>query len=69
MQTVERYRVEVKHRWSIPKRYIWEIHEDSRVLSIVESCVDFSSWEEASNAGKIALAAFQAGTKERKPPD
>jgi hypothetical protein len=69
MQTFERYRIEVKHRWSIPKRYTWEIHDGSKVLSIAESPVDFSSWEEASNAGKIALTAFQAGSaKERKPP-
>ena len=67
MQPVERYRIEVKHRWSFPKRYTWEVHDNTKVLPLLESRMGFDSWEEASIAGKIALTAFQAlSDKERK---
>ncbi len=69
MQPVERYRVEVKHRWSFPKRYTWEVHDYTKVLPLFKSRMGFGSWEEASIAGKIALVAFEAlGDKERKSP-
>ena len=57
MQVTGRYRLEVKHR--PPKRYVWEIYDVSKVLSVLESSTDFPSWEEASKAGKVALVAYQ----------
>jgi hypothetical protein len=67
MKSIERYRIEVKHRWSVPKRYTWEVHDYTKVLPLFESRIDFDSWEEASIAGKIALTAFHAlSDKERK---
>jgi hypothetical protein len=56
METDNRYRMEVKHRWSAPRRYTWEIFDGSEVLPRFESRVRFLCWEEASIAGKIALA-------------
>lgn len=56
MQTDKRYRIEVKHRWSAPPRYTWEIFGGSEVLPRFASRVRFFSWEEASIAGKLALA-------------
>jgi hypothetical protein len=54
METDKRYRMEVKHRWSAPRRYTWEIFDGSRALPRFESRVLFLSREEASIAGKIA---------------
>jgi hypothetical protein len=63
METDKRYRMEVKHRWSVPRRYTWEIFDGSEVLPRIESRVRFFSWEDASNAGKIALAEIKEGAK------
>jgi hypothetical protein len=63
MESDKRYRMEVKHRWSAPRRYTWEIFDRSEVLPRVESPVRFLSWEEASKAGKIALAEIKEGAK------
>jgi hypothetical protein len=63
MQTTGRYRVEVTHRWSVPRWYTWEILDASRVLPVLISQMHFSSWEEASIAGKIALADVEAGAQ------
>lgn len=53
-----RLRVEVKHRRPVPNRYTWEIHSEDKVLPVKESHDEFSSWEEASQAGKKALKKF-----------
>jgi hypothetical protein len=67
MKPAERYYIEVKHRWSVPKRYTWEVHDYTKVLPLFESRIGFDSWEEASLAGKSALIAFQAlSDRERK---
>jgi len=50
--------VEVKHRCAPPKRYTWELHTDDAVLPVKESDVQFGSWEEASQAGKIAAKRY-----------
>jgi hypothetical protein len=63
METDKRYRMEVKHRWLAPRRYTWEIFDGSGVLPRIESPVRFFSWEEASSAGKIALAEIEEGAK------
>jgi hypothetical protein len=63
MESDKRYRMEVKHRWSVPRRYTWEIFDGSEVLPRIESPVRFLSWEEASKAGKIALAEIKEGAK------
>jgi len=55
--------MEVKHRWLAPRRYTWEIFDGSGVLPRIESPVRFFSWEEASSAGKIALAEIEEGAK------
>ena len=49
-----RLHVEVTHRFPPPNRYGWEIHPlpDYRSES---SKFDFASWEEASQAGRLAL--------------
>jgi len=47
--------VEVKHRYSAPTRYTWEIFSDDKILSVEESRDRFGSWEDASQAGKKAL--------------
>jgi hypothetical protein len=52
---VNRLRVEVKHRLPAPNRYTWELHSKDKVLPVEESREQFSSWEEASQAGKKAL--------------
>ena len=49
-------RVEVKHRCAAPKRYTWEIFSEGKILPVEESTDQFRSWEEASQAGKKALA-------------
>jgi len=47
--------VEVKHRRAAPNRYTWEIYSEGKMLPVEESTEQFRSWEEASQAGKIAL--------------
>ena len=49
--------VEVTHRFPAPNRYGWELRPAAG-LSVEESRVQFSSWEEASQAGKLALTRF-----------
>jgi hypothetical protein len=49
--------VEVTHRFPAPKRYGWELRPVAG-LPIEESRVQFASWEEASQAGKLALEQF-----------
>ena len=46
--------VEVKHRFPWPNRYSWELRR-ARGLPVQESTVQFRSWEEASQAGTLAL--------------
>jgi hypothetical protein len=46
--------VEVTHRFPAPNRYGWELRPPTG-LSVEESRVQFASWEEASQAGKLAL--------------
>jgi hypothetical protein len=67
METDKRYRMEVKHRWSTPRRYTWELFDGSGVLPQIESPVRFFSWEEASIAGKIALAEAEKARNKRSP--
>ena len=47
---------EVTHRFPAPNRY-WELRPVTG-LSVEESRVQFASWEEASQAGKLALNQF-----------
>jgi hypothetical protein len=49
--------VEVTHRFPAPNRYGWELRARGG-LSAEESRVQFTSWEEASQAGKLALNQF-----------
>jgi hypothetical protein len=46
--------VEVTHRFPTPNRYGWELRPVTG-LPVDESRVQFTSWEEASQAGKLAL--------------
>jgi hypothetical protein len=46
--------VEVTHRFPAPNRYGWELRPVAG-LPMDESRVQFASWEEASQAGKLAL--------------
>ncbi len=46
--------VVVTHRFPAPNRYGWELRPPTG-LSVEESRVQFASWEEASQAGKLAL--------------
>jgi hypothetical protein len=55
-----RLRVEVKHRRPAPNRYTWEIFGERKILPVEESCDQFGSWEEASQAGKNALKKLSA---------
>jgi hypothetical protein len=55
-----RLRVEVKHRRPAPNRYTWEIFREHKILPVDESCDQFGSWEEASQAGKKALKKLSA---------
>ena len=54
----ERFHILVKHRYTDPPRYTWEIHNVEKVLAVKESESRFDSWEEASRAGNIALEQF-----------
>jgi hypothetical protein len=51
--------VKVTHRHQAPNRYGWELRPATG-LSVEESPVQFASWEEASNAGNLALKQFLA---------
>jgi hypothetical protein len=46
--------VVVTHRFPTPNRYGWEFRPEGG-LPVEESRVHFTSWEEASQAGKMAL--------------
>ena len=49
--------VVVTHRFPAPNRYGWELRPVTG-LSVEKSRVQFASWEEASQAGKLALEQF-----------
>ena len=49
--------VVVTHRFPAPNRYGWELRPVTG-LSVKELRVQFASWEEASQAGKLALDQF-----------
>ena len=49
--------LEVTHRFPAPNRYSWELRPVMG-LAVEESPVQFTSWEEASQAGKLALKQF-----------
>ena len=51
--------VDVTHRFPAPNRYSWELRPATGV-PVEESRVQFASWEEASNAGNLALKQFLA---------
>ena len=57
LNTPPRQTVEVTHRFPAPNRYGWELRPVAG-LSMEESRVQFTSWEEASQAGKRALNQF-----------
>jgi hypothetical protein len=52
-----RLHVEVTHRYPTPNRYGWELRPLSG-LAVEESRAQFTSWEDASRAGKLALSQF-----------
>ena len=49
--------VVVTHRFPAPNRYGWELRPVTG-LSVEKSRFQFASWEEASQAGKLALEQF-----------
>ena len=49
--------VNVTHRFQTPNRYGWELRAATG-LPVEESLVQFASWEDASQAGKLALTQF-----------
>jgi hypothetical protein len=49
--------VVVTHRFPAPNRYGWELRPETG-LPVEESRVHFASWEQASQAGKLALEQF-----------
>ena len=49
--------VVVTHRFPAPNRYGWELRPVTG-LSVEELQLQFASWEEASQAGKLALEQF-----------
>jgi hypothetical protein len=49
--------VEVTNRFPTSNRYGWELRPVAG-LPVEESRVQFASWEEASQAGKLALNQF-----------
>ena len=51
--------VKVTHRHQAPNRYSRELRPATG-LSVEESRAQFASWEEASNAGNLALKQFLA---------
>ena len=54
----EEFHVEVKHHSPLPDRYTWQIHRAGQELPVSESKGEYSSWEEASQAGQKALAEW-----------
>jgi len=56
-QRVFSVHVEVIHRFPASNHYGWELRPVSG-LAVEESRVQFASWEEASQAGKLALDQF-----------
>jgi len=54
----EQARVEVRHRGPPRTPYTWELHSEYEALPFKESREEYSSWEEASSAGKAALKAY-----------
>jgi hypothetical protein len=52
------FHVEVKHHCPLPNRYTWQIHRAGQEMPISESKGEYSSWEEASCAGRKALAEW-----------
>jgi hypothetical protein len=54
--------VVVTHRFPAPKRYGWELRPVAG-LAVEESRVQFTSWEEASQAGELALKEFSTERK------
>jgi hypothetical protein len=57
--TTSQLHVVVTHRFPAPNRYSWELRPATG-LAVDESPVQFASWEEASQAGKLALKQFSA---------
>jgi hypothetical protein len=55
--TISELHVVVTHRFPAPNRFGWELRPAAG-LSVEESRVGFASWEEASQAGKVALKQF-----------
>jgi hypothetical protein len=55
--TASQWHVEITHRFPAPNRYGWEIRP-AVALPVEESRTRFTSWEEASRAGKLALRQF-----------
>jgi hypothetical protein len=53
--------VVVTHRFSAPKRYGWELRPPTG-LAVEESRIQFASWEEASQAGRLALKLLSEDT-------
>jgi hypothetical protein len=58
-RTTSQLHVVVTHRFPAPNRYAWELRPPTG-LAVEESPVQFASWEEASQAGKLALKQFSA---------
>ena len=52
--------VVVTHRFPMPNRYGWELRPTTGV-PVEESRIQFASWEEAGQAGKLALEQFATG--------
>jgi hypothetical protein len=50
------FHVEVTHHCPPPDRYSWQIHRGGQELPMMESKGEYGSWEEASQAGRKALA-------------
>jgi hypothetical protein len=57
--TSSRLHVAITHRFPAPNRYSWEIRPASG-LPVEEFQVQFASWEEASQAGRLALQQFSS---------
>jgi hypothetical protein len=54
----EEFLVEAKHHSPLPGCYTRQIHRAGQELPISESKCEYSSWEEASQAGQKALAEW-----------
>jgi hypothetical protein len=52
------FEIRVKHSHSPLVEYTWQIHSADQVLPVSESAIGYGSWEEASQAGKLALTKF-----------